>query len=79
VGNGLTSIGSFLDSVTSGRLGEEEGVIRQAEEQRCLLLDLPYGVLNRRCVGVGHRIKVERDDRDAVGELLCQVAISTGS
>ena len=48
------------------RLGEEEGVIGQAEEERGLLLDLPDRVFDRRSVGIGKGTKVEGDDGNAV-------------
>jgi hypothetical protein len=71
-GGRLTGVGSLLDGVAVGALGQEEGVIGETEEERRLLLDLPHAVLDRRGIGVGHRVEVQRDDRDTVGELLCK-------
>lgn len=68
----LTGIRSLLDGMAVGTLGQEEGVVGQSKEERCLLLDLPHAVLDGRSVGVGNGVEVKGDDRDAVGELLCE-------
>ena len=49
---------------------QEEGVIRETEEERSLLRDLEDGVFDGGRMGVGERVEIERNDRDSIGELL---------
>ena len=65
-----TSIGRLLDRVAARGLGEEEGVVGQAEEQAGLLHDLVDRVLDRGSARAGDRIQVDADDSDTIGELL---------
>jgi hypothetical protein len=58
---GHTSIRGFLYSVASEGLGQEEWVIREAEQQRGLFHDLEDRIFDGWRVGVGQRIKVEGD------------------
>lgn len=61
-----------MDGMTAWGFGQEEWVVRKAEEKGSLLHDLEDGALDRRGVaGVGERTEIEGDDGDAVGELLC--------
>lgn len=53
---GSVGVRSFLNGVSSS---SKERVVRQRVEERRLLDHLVDGVLDRRCVGVGHVTKVE--------------------
>ena len=63
-----TSVGSFLNGMTNAR--GEEGVVRKTVKEGSFLHDLVYRVLDRGgIIHVGQRVEVQRNDRDAIGEL----------
>ena len=66
-----TGISSLLNRMAIRALRKEEWIVWETEKEGRLLLDLPHAMLNRRGVGVRDWVEVQRDDRDAVGELLC--------
>ena len=50
--------------------GGEEGIVGKTVKEGSFLHDLVYRVLDRGgIIHVGQRVEVQRDDRDAIGEL----------
>jgi len=65
-----TSVGGILHGMVRPAIASEKRIIWKTVEKRDFLHNLENGVLNRRGIRIRERVKVDRDDRDSIRELL---------